>query len=42
MDSTMTKRESRQAVTAEMLSKEFLSQSKLERGVSQFSKDIHS
>lgn len=42
MDSTMAKRETRQAVPAEMLSKEFLSQFKSEEDVSQFLKDLHS
>ncbi len=38
----MAKRENRQAVPAEMLSKEFLSQFKTEEDVSQFLKDLHS
>lgn len=38
----MSKRENRQAVPAEMLSKEFLSQFKTEEDVSQFLKDLHS
>lgn len=38
----MSKREKRQAVPAEMLSKEFLSQFKTEEDVSQFLKDLHS
>ncbi len=38
----MTKREKRQVVPAEMLSKEFLSQFKTEEDVSQFLKDLHS
>ena len=42
MDSVMAKREKRQAVPAEMLSKEFLSQFKTEEDVSQFLKDLHS
>lgn len=42
MDSVMSKRENRQAVPAEMLSKEFLSQFKTEEDVSQFLKDLHS
>ncbi len=42
MDSVMSKREKRQAVPAEMLSKEFLSQFKTEEDVSQFLKDLHS
>lgn len=42
MDSVMAKRENRQAVPAEMLSKEFLSQFKTEEDVSQFLKDLHS
>ncbi len=42
MYSTMAKRETRLAVPAEMLSKEFLSQFKSEKDVSQFLKDLHS
>lgn len=42
MDSVMAKRENRQAVPTEMLSKEFLSQFKTEEDVSQFLKDLHS
>lgn len=42
MDSVMAKRKNRQAVPAEMLSKEFLSQFKTEEDVSQFLKDLHS
>ena len=42
MDSTMAKRETRQAVPTEMLSKEFLSQFKSEEDVSQFLNDLHS
>ena len=42
MDSVMAKRENRQAVPAEILSKEFLSQFKTEEDVSQFLKDLHS
>jgi len=42
MDSVMSKREKRQAVPAEMLSKEFLSQFKTEEDVSEFLKDLHS
>ena len=42
MDSVMSKREKRQVVPAEMLSKEFLSQFKTEEDVSQFLKDLHS
>lgn len=42
MYSVMAKRENRQAVPAEMLSKEFLSQFKTEEDVSQFLKDLHS
>lgn len=42
MNSTMAKRETRQAVPAEMLSKEFLSQFKSEEDASQFLKDLHS
>lgn len=38
----MAKRENRQAVPAEILSKEFLSQFKTEEDVSQFLKDLHS
>lgn len=38
----MAKREKRQAVPAEMLSKEFLSQFKTEEDVSKFLKDLHS
>lgn len=38
----MSKREKHQAVPAEMLSKEFLSQFKTEEDVSQFLKDLHS
>lgn len=41
MDSVMSKRENRQAVPAEMLSKEFLSQFKTEVEVAQFLKDLH-
>ena len=42
MESAMAKRERRQAVPAEMLSKEFLSQFKTEQDVSRFLKDLHS
>lgn len=38
----MTKRENRQAVPTELLSKEFISQFKTEEDVSQFLKDLHS
>ena len=39
--SDMTKREKRQAVPSEMLSKEFLSQFRTEEDVSKFLKDLH-
>ena len=42
MESDMAKQERRQAVPAEMLSKEFLSQFKTEQDVSRFLKDLHS
>lgn len=42
MDSVMTKRGKCQAVPAEMLSKEFLSQFRAEEDVSQFLKDLYS
>ncbi len=42
MDSVTAKREKCQAVPAEMFSKEFLSQFKIEEDVSQFLKDLHS
>ena len=42
MNSIMAKREKRQGVPAELLSKEFLSQFKTEEGVSEFLKDLHS
>ena len=42
MESAMAKRERQQAVPAEMLSKEFLSQFKTEQDVSRFLKDLHS
>lgn len=42
MDSVMSKQENHQAVPAEMLSKEFLSQFKTEQDVSRFLKDLHS
>lgn len=42
MDSIMAKREKRQAVPVEMLSKEFISQFKSEQDVSRFLKDLHS
>lgn len=42
MESAMAKRERRQAVPAEMLSKEFLSQFKTEQDVSRFLNDLHS
>lgn len=42
MESIMSKQERRQAVPAEMLSKEFLSQFKTEQDVSRFLKDLHS
>jgi Transposase, Mutator family. len=41
MDSIMAKHERRQAVPAEMLSKEFLSQFKTEDDVDRFLKDLH-
>ena len=41
MDSVMSKRENRQAVPAEMLSKEFLSQFKTEEDVSAYFGDTH-
>lgn len=42
MDSIMSKQEKHQAVPAEMLSKEFLSQFKTEQDVSRFLNDLHS